>query len=370
MRRLLDRRLGALVDSLPEPPAHDPAQALDDALALGLLGLGLPADVGGAGGFADLVVAHEELGHGLAPPLATTLTLAGRLLLQTSGAADRDRSLAELAAGRRLAAPALEEDEPRRGIATTLTANGDAVRLDGRKYRVAAGRQVDDLLVLASRTDTGEVALVGLPTDRPELEWTPAETAADIPHWTVTFHGVSLAPDAVLGTVAEPALESYHDESAVLAAARLLGGGRAVLERTIAHVKTREQFDRPIGTFQAVQHQLADVATELDATGLAVAQAGWAVEVSGTPMHRARLAATALLAARLVARRATLVAHQLHGGMGFVLDSPLHLWSARAIADPTVPMDHRRLLDRLAQALGVTADGVVVPPDHRVAAGA
>ena len=369
MRRLLNRRLGALVDALPEAPSPDPAQALDDALALGLLGLGLPEDLGGAGGFTDLVVAHEELGHGLAAPLATTLTLAGRLLLHTSGGADRDRSLAELAAGRRLAAPALDEGEPRSGIATTVTANGDAVQLDGRECRVAGGRQVDELLVLARRTES-EAVLMRVPTDRPELEWTPAQSAADIPHWSVTFHGVSLPRDAVLGPVAEPALASYHDESAVLAAARLVGGGRAVLERTIAHVRTREQFDRPIGTFQAVQHQLADVATELDATGLAVAQAGWAVEAGATPTQTARLAATALLAARLAARRATLVAHQLHGGMGFVLDSPMHLWSARAIADPTVPMDRRQLLDRLAEALGVTAEGVVVPPDHRVAAGA
>ena len=369
MRRLLNRRLGALVDALPEAPSPDPAQALDDALALGLLGLGLPEDLGGAGGFTDLVVAHEELGHGLAAPLATTLTLAGRLLLHTSGGADRDRSLAELAAGRRLAAPALDEGEPRSGIATTVTANGDAVQLDGRKCRVASGRQVDDLLVLARRTETGEAVLMRVPTDRAELEWTAAQTAADIPHWSVTFHGVSLTRDAVLGAVAEPALESYHDEAAVLAAARLVGAGRAVLERTITHVKTREQFDRQIGTFQAVQHQLADVATELDATGLAVAQAGWAVEAGATPTQTARLAATALLAARLAARRATLVAHQLHGGMGFVLDSPMHLWSARAIADPTVPMDRRQLLDRLAEALGVTAEGVVVPPDHRVAAG-
>src|SRR3954453_5595585 len=99
MRRLLDRRLTALVDALPEPPAHEPAQALDDALTIGLLGLGLPDAVGGAGGFADLVVAHEELGRGLAAPLVTTLTLAGRLLLHTSGGTDRDRSLAELVAG-------------------------------------------------------------------------------------------------------------------------------------------------------------------------------------------------------------------------------------------------------------------------------
>ena len=154
-------------------------------------------------------------------------------------------------------------------------------------------------------------------------------------------------------------------DATVLAAARQVGGGRAVLDRTVEHVRTREQFDRPIGTFQAVQHQLADAATELDAASLAVAQAAWAVD-GQAPAAADRLAAVAALAAGAAFRRTTLVAHQLHGGMGFVLDSPLHLWSARAVADPTTPLTRRHLLDRLAAANGVTAGSVTVPPDHRV----
>jgi alkylation response protein AidB-like acyl-CoA dehydrogenase len=354
LRRLLDRRLAGLVNALPDPPAHDEAQALDDALAVGLLGLGLPEDVGGAGGFADLVVAHEELGHGLAGPLTTTLTLAGRLLLHAAGGAERDRLLADLAAGRLLAAPALDEAAADGGITTTATVDGESVRVDGHKHRVV----------------TGEAVLVRVPVDAPGLDATPAQTGADIPHWSVTFRSVSVAPTRMLGPVGAAALARYRTDTVVLAAARLVGAGRAVLGRTIAHVRTREQFDRPIGAFQAVQHQLADVATDLDATGLAVAQAGWAVDAGRTTAETTRLATTALLSARDAARRATLVAHQLHGGMGFVLDSPLHLWSARAVADPTVPLHRRDLLGRLAEALGIKADTVAVTPDHRVAADA
>jgi alkylation response protein AidB-like acyl-CoA dehydrogenase len=76
-------------------------------------------------------------------------------------------------------------------------------------------------------------------------------------------------------------------------------------------------------------------------------------------------AALAGLAATEAFADATLVAHQLHGGMGFVLDSPLHLWSARAVADPTAPRSRRQLTAVLASALGLSGDEVRLAPDHR-----
>jgi alkylation response protein AidB-like acyl-CoA dehydrogenase len=286
LRRLFERRLAELVDRLPDPPVDDAARDLADALAVGLPGLGLPEDVGGAGTFADLVVAHEELGRGLAGPLFTSIAASGRLLLHATGEG-RDTLLAAIADG----------------------SHPDALVVEGDS--VVAG---------------------------PDIR---------------------LAIDAT-------GLAAYRSEVAILAAARQLGGGRAVVERTIEHVRTRKQFDRAIGTFQAVQHQLADIATELDATELTVAQGAWAVDAGLPTVEVRRLAAIAALTAAAAFRRATLVAHQLHGGMGFVLDSPLHLWSTRAITDPTAPMARAELLDDLADACGITADGIVTPPDHRV----
>lgn len=369
LRRMLDRRLAALVSELPSPPRHDRGQALDDARALGLLALGLPDDVGGAGCFADLAVAHEELGRGLAAPLLATLTLAGRLVAHVADGEHRQPLLTDLAAGRRLAAPALTEGpDPHAPLTTTAIRNDDGVRIDGRKRQVVNGRDVDHLLVPARDDVRGTTAVVLVPVDAIGVRWTEERCATDVPHWTVTFDAVTLPAAALVATDAGAALARYRTEATVLAAARLVGGGRAVLDRTVAHVRTREQFERPIGTFQAVQHQLADVATDLDATGLAVAQAAWAVDARAADGQLTQLAAVAALAARQAFRRATLVAHQLHGGMGFVLDSPLHLWSARAVADPTVPLARRHLLDEIAAASGIHADHVTVPVDHRAAA--
>jgi alkylation response protein AidB-like acyl-CoA dehydrogenase len=331
LRRFFDRRMAALVDALPDRPRHDAARDLADGVALGITGLGLPEECGGAGTFADLVVAHEELGRGLAGPLLPALGIAGRLLLHASGG-ERDELLAALADGTRTA----------------------TVCIDGR--HAVAGPDVRGVLVVH------DDAFGVVPSA--SLEWTEEATGCDITTWTFTGDVAS----AMQGRLALDAggFASFGAEAVVLAAARQLGGARAVLDRTIEHVKTREQFDRAIGTFQAVQHQLADVATAYDATELAVAQAAWAVDAGQPATEVRRLANVAALTAAGTFRTATLAAHQLHGGMGFVLDSPLHLWSARAIADPTVPRTRRQLLDDLADASGLTADGMATPPDHRL----
>ena len=341
-RRLLAARLDAVVARLPEPPVHDSREALQDARDLGWLGLGLPEDVGGAGDFRDLALVHEELGRGLAPSLVTSLTVAARLLLHGNVT---HPLLAHLAAGDEVVVPALGD--------VTLTGS----RLSGSVRHVADARAASQLLVAAR--DSGSVQLLLVPVSGALL--TDEPSASDTTACRVDLED---AAGEVVSTDARAALDRVQVEAIVLAAARAVGGGRAVLARTVEHVRTRHQFDRPIGTFQAVQHQLADVATALDAAGLAVARAAWAVDQSPADLEAA--AAVAGLAAGEAFAHATLTAHQLHGGMGFVLDSPLHLWSARAVGDPTVPATRRALLDQLATATGLPAGGdAVLPPEHR-----
>ena len=339
LRRLFDRRMAALVDALPDPPQHDGDRDLVDGLALGVPGLGLPEELGGAGTFADLVVAHEELGRGLAGPLLPALAAAGRLLLHGSGDC-REPLLIGLIEGNRTA---------------TVAVGGDG----GTYRRVVGGPDVTHVLVVEADQTVRLFA-----TGATGMQWVEEQSGCDIPSWTLNIGDAT--PTAAHLQISPGALSSFLVELSVLAAARQLGGTRAVLDRTIEHVKTREQFDRAIGTFQAVQHQLADIATAYDATELAVAQAAWAIDSGQSPTEIRRLADTAALTAAETFRSATLVAHQLHGGMGFVLDSPLHLWSARAISDPTVPRTRRQLLDDLADAAGITAEGIAAPADHRL----
>jgi alkylation response protein AidB-like acyl-CoA dehydrogenase len=331
--------LDALVERLPAPPVHDAAQVLADAQALGWLGLGLPEEYGGAGTFEDLAIVHEELGRGLGPSLVTTLGVAGRLLVHLEPSALRDQLLTELCGGSLVVAVGLEP-----GIRLT---NG---LLEGSQRHVVDARSASCFLIAVD-----DIGVVLVDARSVALEDEPG--MADVPQFRLTVTG--LAVDRVLGVPPDV----VRTEAAVLAAARAVGGGRAVLARTVDHVRTRHQFDRPIGTFQAVQHQLADVATALDAASLAVARAVWAVE--SAPDQLGAAAAVAAIAAKQAFADATLVAHQLHGGMGFVLDSPLHLWSARAVADPTAPRSRRLLTHDLASALGLEPDALRLPPQHR-----
>lgn len=358
-RRVLAERLASLVEQLPEPPVHDLPQAVRDGQALGWLGLGLPEELGGAGGFSEVALVHEELGRGLAPSLVSTLAVAGRLLLHLPPDPVRDHLLAQLSAGSALLCPALGDAF----VMTTDTAG--ATRLDGRQRHVVDAAAASQLVVPARTEDGGPLHLFLVSPRAPGVVVDEQRGTSDIPHCTVTLTGVSVPAEALLTSDAAGALRAVRTEATVLAAARAVGGGRAVLDRTVEHVRTRHQFDRPIGTFQAVQHQLADVATALDAAGLAVARATWAVESGQDSGELEAATAIAGLTARDAFANATLVAHQLHGGMGFVLDSPLHLWSARAIADPTAPGSRRQLLDLLGAALGLSAQGLRTPADHR-----
>ncbi|MDT7544574.1 MAG: hypothetical protein QOE99_684 [Actinomycetota bacterium] len=352
-RRLLADRLTALVTQLPEPPVHNSEKWVRDAQQLGWLGLGIPEQYGGAGGFEDLVLVHEELGRGLAPSLLTALGLSARVLLHCDTGPGRDELLEQVVAGTLLAAPVLDGD-------ITLTQSAGGARLDGRAVGVVDATEVTDLLVAAE--GDGTTALVRVPWRSAGVTLTQRDTGCDVPSYTLSLAGVTLPADAVVAKGVEDALAATRRDGVILAAARALGGGRAVLERTVEHVRTRHQFGVSIGTFQAVQHQLSDIATALDAAGLAVARAAWSVQ---TGLDAAQAAAVAALAATEAFASATLVAHQLHGGMGFVLDSPLHLWSARAVSDPTAPRARRDLLDALGDAVGIRGDGVRVAPQHR-----
>jgi alkylation response protein AidB-like acyl-CoA dehydrogenase len=322
---------------------------LDEAAVLGWLGLGLPEKVGGAGTFTDLAVLHEELGRGLAPSVVTTVGLAGRLLLH----AEASSVLLEQACSGEVV---LAGPSPFSGTTVRATSAADGVRLDGTLEHVVDARSADRLVVPAVAPD-GSALLVMVASGVPGLDVREEPTGCDVEAFTLRFDGVPA--DEVVARDAGTALDALRVEATVLAAARAVGGGRAVLDRTVTHVSTRHQFGRAIGTFQAVQHQLADVATALDGASLLTARAAWAVEAALPEAVSA--ASMAGLAAQQAFREATLVAHQLHGGMGFVLDSPLHLWSARAVADPTAPRARRRLLDALADRV----EGV---PHHRAAA--
>jgi len=308
--------------------------------AAGWPGYGLPRAHGGLGAdLVDLALLFEECGRALAPARLRATVGAG-LVLAAAGSAEE---LPALARGARVATLAAVEpdagDDPAR-----LTAALAGGRLRGEKRFVVAGAEAD-LLVVAARAETG-LALALVPRS--------AEVAVEpVPGWTgeplarVRFEAA--APAAILAEGAEAVrlLDAALARESVLLAAELVGGFARVVDLTVEYVKGRVQFGRPIGAFQAVQHQCADMATALEASRALVRQAAWRL-AHGLPAEREVAIALAWTARRFTA--ATLTAHQLHGGTGFVTEYPLHLYSNRARAGEALLGPYARHLERIARA--------------------
>jgi alkylation response protein AidB-like acyl-CoA dehydrogenase len=145
--------------------------------------------------------------------------------------------------------------------------------------------------------------------------------------FTVRFDDVAVGADASLGDVRREGLRRVANAAVALGSLDLVGVGHAVLDRTVEYTKLRHQFGRPIASFQAAQHLIANMHIALAAARLAAHSAVFR-------LARGRLAtretAIARMHAAAAARLITLDAHQLHGGMGYVTETDLHLWTERA----------------------------------------
>ena len=150
--------------------------------------------------------------------------------------------------------------------------------------------------------------------------------------FSVRFDNVIVAADAILdggdgAGIAEPALRRVANTAVALGSLDLVGIGQAVLDRTVEYTKLRHQFGRPIASFQAAQHLIANMHIALSAARLAAHSAVFWIARGHTAT---RETAIARMHAATAARLITLDAHQLHGGIGYVTETDLHLWSERA----------------------------------------
>lgn len=196
----------------------------------------------------------------------------------------------------------------------------DGWRLRGTVTHVEALGPARELLVCAD-SDDGPV-LCTLPVEGLHSE---VLMAMDGPVWSVDLEGVVARGVASSSTL----MRTAADRALALQACEVAGGCAEVLARSVAYVSTREQFGRPIGTFQAVQHLIADMHIRTEATRLAARQA---VFHHGHGQPTAASTAIATMQACDAYPFVTLTAHQVHGGMGYVREADLHLWSERAKA--------------------------------------
>ena len=330
---------------------------------LGVLGLSVPEADGGAGGsLVDQAVAVEELGASLAcGPVFGTVFLAIPALVAASAGALRDELLAELVEGRRTAAFAVAD---RAGAfdpsAVTVTASGD--RLSGTVERVVDAGAADDLLVAASGPD-GD-GLYAVDATGTGVERTPLVTI-DLtrPQATVRFCD---APARLLAGAdeAERVISHALQVGSALLAAEQVGAAQHLLDLSVEYAKSRMQFGRQIGSFQAVKHRLADMLVDLEHARSTAYHAVWALtDGSDDPALAASIAQATCSAAFSRIAKDTI---QVHGGIGFTWEHQAHLYFKRATTDAALLGTAEQHRARVATLVLDTAPAERVP---RVATG-
>jgi alkylation response protein AidB-like acyl-CoA dehydrogenase len=338
----------------------DPASVWSRMVELDWPGLGLPEEAGGLGmGYVAVALVAEELGRAVAPgAFLATVTQFAPAVRELQGPPDL---LARVAAGQVTGAVALAEErgwEPA-AVAATARETAEGWVLAGTKRAVLDGARADEVLVVARAEGTsGLEGLGAFLVEGSDLHATPRPVIdPTLPLADLGLDGVVVPPDRVLappGAEGLPeALERAGQEAIVALAASTVGACRVVFERTVDYAKVREQYGRPIGSFQALKHRMADMFLAVErATALCYFAA---LTIAEEDPRRAQAASMAKAAAgecqELVAREGL----QLHGGIGVTWENDLHFPVKRAITGDTLygnAVHHRA---RLAQMLGLAA---------------
>lgn len=347
---------------------------------IGVPGLAIPEEYGGSGfSFTELAVALEEAGRALAGgPLLSTAVLAGYTLLLAGDPEACRRYLPGIAAGTLTATVAGFDDHGD----LTATPEAGGWTGTGRADFVLDGAGADLLLIAApvarepvdrlaseesrarpapdapARAGAG-LALFACAGDAPGLT-REARTVLDDtrPQALITLRRTPLIPIDVRDDPAAVVARVLDIGRAALAAEQV-GGSAHALDATVAYVRERHQFGRPVGSFQAVQHRLADLLVEVEAARSAAAYAAACVTTTPDQSTGWDELAVAAAAAQVVCsetlRRATEEYVQLHGGIGFTWEHPAHRYVRRARSAEVLfgtADDHRA---RLARLLGLAA---------------
>ena len=324
----------------------EPAAVTDEfwhkLAAQGWLGIIYPEEDGGSGlGVAALVVLMEEMGRRVMPgPFLSTVLLGGAAIAEAGAPPQRREWLARIAAGEAKAALAWTEPDLRwdaSGITLAARETGGGFTLSGSKLFVGDAH-LADILVVAARTRDGStmedgVSLFLVPKDTAGLAVTLMPTIDETRKLCeVRLDNVMLPASALLGNRHDGwgPLSRVVARATVALCAEMCGGAQQVLDMTVDYAKLRVAFGRPIGSYQGVKHQAADMLVALENAKSLTYYAAWALDE--VEPDAALAVSMAKAAASDMARKVAGTGIQLHGGIGMTWEHDLQLYFKRAKA--------------------------------------
>lgn len=344
----------AVVRAMEDDPVGYPAGLWKQLAELGVLGLTLPETYGGAGQSAiEGAILYEELGRSLAPsPHFVSAVMSGGVLVLAGSEEHKQTWLPQIATGESIVTPAWLEPNNGfgpQGIQMQATLKGGHYHLSGTKRHVQFASAATRLLVLVrTGKEAEDVDLLLVDSHAPGIELVQQHSLASDTQYRVVFDDVRVPVADRIGAARSgwSTWQQVMHDGIILLAAQAMGGAQRALEMTVQYSKERQQFDKPLGAFQAIAHYLADASTTVDGGTTLVYEAAWA-RATGKRVNR--LAPMAKLFACQTFRDVTAMAQQVYGGLGFTIECDIQLYFRRAKQLQMTWWDGRYLEELIAQ---------------------
>ncbi len=328
---------------------------------LGWVGLTFPEEYSGTEcSFLDLAILLEEMGYNICPGPFISTTVLGSFPILRAGSEDQKRTLLPaIAHGDLLLTMALTESdggyEPETLKVNAVQKDGQWV-LNGTKLFVSDALVADYILCVARTSESSDpeagLTIFLVKAGSPGMTITLLKTISKDKQCEVNFNDVRLDAGNIIGPVgrAWPIVKAVLNRAAMARSAETVGTMRAAMDMTLAYVKEREQFGRPIGSFQSIQHYLADMWLDILGTRNLVLQAAWKLS---TDDPAAREVSMAKVRAGEMGRKLTTVGHRIFGAIGFTMEHDLHLYHRRTVAADLAFGDSQFHHEQVAKILGI-----------------
>jgi alkylation response protein AidB-like acyl-CoA dehydrogenase len=351
----------SLVKQMVEDEKGNPPELWHKMAELGWLGLIFPEKYGGMGGnLLDLVAIQEEMGRACVPGAFYSTVLLGGLFILNNGSEEQKQDLlSKVAGGKLILTLALTEPSgsyEAAAVETKAVSDKDDYVISGTKLYVPDAH-IADYIICIARTKSGKTAEEGITAflvdgKSPGIRATLLKTIAGDKLCEVIFDKVRVPKKNIVGKLdhAWSPLEQTLQLVSVAKCAEMVGGAQKVLEMAADHAKGRIVFDRPLGSFPIIQQYIANMIMDIDSSKFLTYEAAWKFS-EGLPCAKEIAMAKAWTSEAY--RRVTASGHQIYGGIGFTVESDMHLYFRRAKASEVTLGDGNFQREVLAKALGM-----------------
>lgn len=337
---LADKCPKTLVREMEEDEQGYPPGLWKKLAELGWLGLPFPEKYEGEGlSFLDLIVLLEEMGRACLPgPFLSTVVLGGLPILEWGREEQKQYFLPKICKGEAILTLALTEPSARydaASIRTSATPEGDDYLISGTKLFVPDAHIADWITCVTRTAETANpeegITLFLVDAKSPGISTVLLGTIAGDKQCELTLEKVRIPRGNILGQLGQgwEMVKEIMEWAALAKSAEMVGGNQQVMEMTVNYAKERIQFDRPIGSFQIIQHYLADMSIDVDSSRVSLYKAAWMLS-EGLPCTNEISVIKGWISEAY--RRVATRAHQIHAAIGFTKEHDLELYFRRAKA--------------------------------------